>query len=253
MTESQHTLVVGGTRGIGRAVVRAFAAAGGRVSVIGRREPSAEDRAQASVAYWRADVSNLDEVGPALQGARDRSGPLNHVVFLQRFRGEGDQWAGELATTLTATKQVIEGLDGAFAPTGDRAIVIVSSIIGQWVVENQAVGYHVAKAGLGALIRYYAVKLGPSGIRVNGVAPCTTLKEESKDFYLNNPDLLRVYEAMTPLRRMGTAEDVASVIEFLSSQKAAFMTGQILTVDGGTSLVWQESLARTLVPVAPYR
>jgi NAD(P)-dependent dehydrogenase (short-subunit alcohol dehydrogenase family) len=247
MTDSRlHSLIIGGTRGIGRAVTRAFAAAGHTVSVIGRRAPNDADRDQPSVRYWTADLVDKEARNRALQEVMESAGKLNHLVFLQRFRGQGDPWVGEMETTLTATKEVVEALQDKFADSGERAIVMVSTVIGDQVVENQPVGYHVAKVGLKAMVRYYAVKFGPLGIRVNGVAPCTTLKEESKDFYLGNADLVKMFQTMTPLGRMGTSEDVASVVSFLASSQAGFVTGQVLTVDGGTSLVWPEALARKL-------
>lgn len=94
------------------------------------------------------------------------------------------------------------------------------------------------------MVRYYAVTLGPRRIRVNSVSPGTVLKDESKDFYLKNEQLYNLYKGIIPLGRMGTAEEVANVVAFLCSSKASFITGQNIVVDGGLSLIWQETLAR---------
>ena len=80
------------------------------------------------------------------------------------------------------------------------------------------------------------VKLGPLGIRVNGVAPCTMLKEESKDFYLGNPELVKMFQAMTPLGRMGEPEDIAHAVLYLASDASSFLTGQIVRPNGGVSM-----------------
>ena len=112
--------------------------------------------------------------------------------------------------------------------------------------EGQALGYHVAKAGLNQMMRYYAVNLGRKGIRVNAVTPFTFLKEESRDFYMKNQALHDLYRKITPLGRMATAEDSARVIAFLCSPGAGFVNGQNIYVDGGLSLVWPETLARNL-------
>ncbi len=133
-----------------------------------------------------------------------------------------------------------------FAPEGDKGIVMVSSVFSKQVGEGQLASYHVAKAGLDQLMRYYAVNLGSKSIRSNGVTPFTFLKEESKSFYLSNLPLTEMYANIIPLRRMATTEDSANAINFLCSPSASFLTGQNITVDGGLSLVWPETLARRL-------
>lgn len=200
------------------------------------------------IHHVTCDLLDRSARSSALNELLRTSGPVNHLVFLQRYRGQDDAWAGEIETTLTATKEVIEALRDSFASEGERSIVLVSSVIGDAVVENQPVGYHVAKVGLNAMVRYYAVTLGPLGIRVNGIAPCTMMKEESRHYYEGNADLMQMFRTISPLGRIGTSEDVAGVVSFLTSAQASFVTGQVLTVDGGTSLVWQEWLARKLTP-----
>ena len=109
--------------------------------------------------------------------------------------------------------------------------------------DNQPISYHLTRAALDQMIRYYAVSLGKSGIRVNGVAPCTFLKDENRKFMLKHKDRLNTQKRITPLDRMGTVEEVCSVIKFLMSSDASFVTGQIIVVDGGVSIRWQESVA----------
>jgi NAD(P)-dependent dehydrogenase (short-subunit alcohol dehydrogenase family) len=99
------------------------------------------------------------------------------------------------------------------------------------------------------MMRFYAVNLGRKGIRVNAITPFTFLKEESRDFYLNNKPVMELYEKITPLGRMGTTEDSARAIAFLCSSQSGFINGQNIFVDGGLSLVWPETLARNLVGI----
>lgn len=230
-------------------MVRTFADAGHGVSVIGRRPAAERDQEIGGTEYWTVDVVDEGAVSAALTEILDRPGTLSHLVFLQRYRGQGEGWPGEIETTLTATKWMIERLAPEFNGAGSKAIVLVSSVMGSFIAGGQPLSYRVGKAGLNQMVRYFAVALGPRGVRVNSVSPFTILKEESRDFYLENNRLQALYRAITPLGRMGTAEDVARVIAFLCGPDASFITGQNIVVDGGLSLVWQESLARQVAGV----
>jgi NAD(P)-dependent dehydrogenase (short-subunit alcohol dehydrogenase family) len=241
-----HSVIVGGTRGLGRELVRLLATEGHTVSVIGRRSPVEADRGIPHTGFWTADLTKEAEVLPALDAIVSRHGPPNALVLLQRFKAEGDRWAGELATSVTASRIIIERLAGEFPAGGNNSIVLVGSIAGRFVAEEQPVGYHVAKGAMGQMARYYAVRLGPRGIRVNCVSPCTIVKEENRDYYAESHALRELFEKIIPLRRMGTALDSAHVIAFLCSPRAAFVTGQDIVVDGGVSLLSQEALARKL-------
>jgi NAD(P)-dependent dehydrogenase (short-subunit alcohol dehydrogenase family) len=124
--------------------------------------------------------------------------------------------------------------------------VLVSSAASDVIAAEQGPGYHVAKAGLNQMARYYAVVLGQAGIRVNVVSPGTVLKPENRDFYLGDARLQALFKQVVPLGRMGTAQEIAEVIDFLGSSNASFITGQTLLVDGGVNLLSTETLARSL-------
>lgn len=236
--------MIGGTRGIGRAFVKLIAGTERAVSVVGRSSGAPASLTGTGVRYYSMDVLDEDRVKLTLAEVVGGTGKLSHLVFFQRYRGTGDGWVEEWQTGLSATKNVIERLAGEFDGTGANSIVVVGSVASRYIVSEQSVGYHVAKAGLTQLVRYYAVALGPAGIRVNSVSPGTVLKEESKHFYLQNQPLIDLYTRITPLRRMGTAEEVAEVIAFLCSSQASFVTGQDLVIDGGLSLQGHEALSR---------
>ncbi len=245
--KKKHTLVVGGTKGTGRVMVRKFAEESHRVSVIARRLPNRSDAQMPDVCHWQADVSDIDSLRGVLDEIVFKNGRVNHVIFFQRYRGEeSDYWRGEFETSLTATKNVIEHLTDKFDKTGERAIVVIGSVASFLIAQEQPLSYHVAKAGLWQMVRYYAVVLGHKGIRVNSVSPAIVLKEEANEFYAKNIQLSDLYSEITPLGRMGTSEEIANVVSFLCSSKASFITGQDIIVDGGLSLQWHEGMARKL-------
>jgi NAD(P)-dependent dehydrogenase (short-subunit alcohol dehydrogenase family) len=235
----RHTLVVGGTRGIGRCVARRFASDGHAVSILGRRKPPEADRD--AVRLWQVDLADSDALTQALQEVTAVGGLLDNVIFLQRFRGEGDDWTGEFDVSLTATREIVDALAPHFAAAA--SIVIVGSHASHLVAMEQPIGYHAAKAALTQMARYLAVELGPRSIRVNVVLPGSVIKEESAKA-MQAEAWSETVAKLTPLRRLGTSEDVAAAVALLCSPDAAFVTGAQLAVDGGLSLLWQESLIR---------
>lgn len=241
-----HCLIIGGSKGLGRVLARVFSERNDKVSVIGRTAPKTPGSQPGIIDYWCVDLEDRAGLLSALNDIISRNGPLNYLVFSQRYRGREDSWTGELSISLTSTKLVIEELNSRFDPSGDKCIVLVSSVFGSYVGEGQDISYHVAKAGLNQMARYYAVNLAKKGIRVNAVTSFTFLKDESKHHYLNNHLLMDLYAEITPLGRMPTAEDIANVIAYLCSAGAGFVNGQNIYVDGGLSLVWPESLAKRL-------
>jgi len=244
--DSFHVLIIGGTHGAGRELVRLLSAQGGKVSVVGRRLPREDDASLSGVSFFQADITDTENLSQMIQDAVATNGAFNGIAFFQRFRSDKDDWDGEIAVSLTATKNIIDLAVPYFVPEGNKSIVAVSSIAGQFIASEQPVSYHIGKSGIEQIVRYYAVTLGAQGIRVNCVRPGSMLKEESKQFYLENKSLTDLYSKLTPLGRMGTSEECANVVEFLLSDKASFVTGQQLTMDGGVSLQWPEGICRDL-------
>jgi NAD(P)-dependent dehydrogenase (short-subunit alcohol dehydrogenase family) len=166
---------------------------------------------------------------------------LSALVAVQRFRGHGSVWEGELETSVRATRAAIEGLAPRFA-AGGGSIVLGGSVASRFVAPEQPVGYHVAKAALRQMARYYAVVLGPRGIRVNVVSPAAMIKSDAGRA---TPRPLRaLYGRVIPLGRAPSTEDVAQAVVFLCGPRAALITGQDLVIDGGLSLLTHEALAK---------
>lgn len=240
----RHLLVVGGTRGIGLSVTQAALEAGHRVTAIGRRRPEEGSFPESGAAFHALDLRHTEAIPASMEALCSQHGVPDAAVFLQRFRGTEDVWHSELAISLAATHKILDVLGCRMSADQDHGIVLVSSIAGRFIAPEQPLVYHLAKAGLEQLARYYAVLLGPQGIRVNAVALGSILKAESSAFYHANPELKQSYAEANALKRMGTAEEIAQSILFLCGPAASFITGQTLMVDGGLSLVSHETLAR---------
>jgi NAD(P)-dependent dehydrogenase (short-subunit alcohol dehydrogenase family) len=237
-----HTLVIGGTKGIGRVLVNRLIEEGHAVSVISRNLPENDKRIEGAL-YHAADITSYEYMSKIVLDIIEND-KINHLVFCQQYRGIEDNWLKQIETSLTATKNIIELLCKNINDIQDRTITILSSMAGHMIAEEQPLSYHVVKAGLNQMVRYFALVLGRKGIRVNSVSPITVQKEEAKEFYLRNEQLHELYKSTSPLGRMLSTSDIVDVITFLSSKKASFITGQNIIVDGGMSLYGHESLAR---------
>ncbi len=238
----RHVVLVGGTRGLGKALAQLLTRDGLQVSVIARGQP---DDPVAQATYRNADVTDSSKFEKELTAVVDQHGGLDSLIFLQRYRGDDEnRWANELETSLSATKRAIELGATLLSADGARSVVIVGSVYGISVGDGQDVSYQVVKAAIIQLARYYAMTLGPKGIRVNVVSPGAYLKDENRAHKLTDKSYVEMMQRIVPLQRIGTAEEVAEVIAFLCSAKSSLISGQNLVVDGGLSIIWPESAAR---------
>ena len=245
----KHSIIIGGTKGVGRELAILLASEGQTVTAVGRT-PGEFETTAGKVVGFAGDVEQPDALLAGLKEQVAKYGKVSSLVFLQRYRGKGDAWNGELNVSMTATKTLIEGLAPEFAADGDKSICVVTSNASTFVARNQTLAYHTSKAALKQMARFYAVKLGQQGVRVNIVSPCTFVKSESAAYYAGQTELQGMYAKITPVGRMGTAREVAEAVAFLCGQKASFITWQELAVDGGLSLMLQDAMAREVAGIA---
>jgi NAD(P)-dependent dehydrogenase (short-subunit alcohol dehydrogenase family) len=238
MLEGKTALVTGGTAGIGLAVARAFAAAGASVTIGGRRADGVDVAADAGCAFVAIDVGSEESVIEAF----DAVGPLDALV-LNAGIGQPPVPLSKLDSAAAAAV-VQTNLLGSFygvkhAPMNDGgAIVLTSSISAVSGTPFEGL-YGATKAGVSALARSAAVDLGPRGIRVNAVQPGPTWTDL-------NPMPERWSQVMAPLGRKGQVDDLVGTYLFLASDASRYLTGQAITVDGGTTLGMSRALLRVL-------
>ena len=242
---TRHFVVVGGSRGLGKAFAETALSAGDAVSAISRQSsPSVHsDR----FVQFPCDLLDSSSTANVLTSIARERGPFDGIAFFQRHRPtpsrtSPDDWDAELVVGLSATKTLIEQSVTHFESSGPKSIVLVSSVNERLISPGLSPGYHVAKAGLCQLARYYACRLGSAGIRVNAVCPGTFVKRENEAYYRSHPEAVARLAKVSPLGRMATHTDITNVIWFLLREQSAFVTGQSLTVDGGVSLQWPEHI-----------
>jgi 3-oxoacyl-[acyl-carrier protein] reductase len=239
----KSALVTGASRGIGRAVAAALAREGWPVCVnyLERRDAAEalvrDLRAQGRAAVaLQADVADRAAVEAMVRAASEELGPVELLVNNAGISRQGlfqdlddETWERLLAVNLTGPRNAVRAVLPHMLGEKRGCIVSISSI---WGLRGGSceTAYAVTKAGVIGLTRSLALELAPSGIRVNCVAPgCVetdmvrALGEETRTMLAEE----------TPLGRLGKPEEIAEAVAFLASEKAAFITGQVLTADGG--------------------
>ncbi|MGW3957060.1 3-oxoacyl-[acyl-carrier-protein] reductase [Streptomyces sp. NPDC004752] len=250
MTESTRTppvaLVTGGSRGIGRATVRALARDGHDVAFCYRSDDEAAralekeaDVFGTRVVGTRVDVADGGAVRSWTESVEETLGPVDACVTAAGITRDNplvlmadEQWRQVLDTNLDGVYHVCRAVVFGMMKRRGGAIVNISSVAGVYGHGTQT-NYSASKAGIIGFSRALAKETGRSGIRVNAVAPGfidTDMVAEMNDKARN--------EALKsiPLRRMGTAEEVADLVAYLVSDRAAYITGAVLQIDGGITL-----------------
>lgn len=243
-------LITGSSRGIGRAIAEALAAAGARVVISSRKQPACdevagvinachgEDRALALAA----SISDKPALEALVQRTRAAFGRIDILVcnaasnpYYGPMSGISDeQFRKVFENNVLSSHWLIQMVAPEMTQRRDGAIIIVSSIGG--LVGSESIGaYNISKAADLQMVRNLALEFGPANIRVNAIAPGVIRTDFAKALW-EDPAAEQALRRATPLARIGEPEDIAGVAVFLGSAAGRYVTGQTIVVDGGATV-----------------
>lgn len=239
-------LVSGGSRGIGLAIAQAFVAQGARVVITGRNEKTLIDACAATepaphpMTHQICDVAETDAITACVEAVVAEFGSIDTLV---NCAGVNKRMPAVDYTPEEFDQIMNINLRGAFFMAQAAGKQMISQGSGNQInIDSlstygslaQVSPYGMSKSGLSSMTRVMALEWGKHGVRVNGLAPGFILTDLTEKLW-SDPNLQAWNKTLTPLKRMGAVEDLTGTAIFLASQAAAFLTGQIIRVDGGAS------------------
>jgi 3-oxoacyl-[acyl-carrier protein] reductase len=244
--KDQTAIVTGGSRGIGKAIVKGLAAEGARVAIVyrGSQEAAAalveEVKAGGGTAIAiQCDVADSAAVQACVEKVEKELGPIDilvnnaGVIHDDLFiRLEPDDWNKVIQTNLGGAYNACRAVAYGMLRRRAGRIINISSVAATHVNPGQT-NYAASKGAINSFTRALAVELASRGVTVNAIAPGFIETDMSAAVRNKAGDLIK---KMIPMRRIGTPEDIARVALFLAGPESAYLTGQVLTVDGGLSL-----------------
>lgn len=231
---TRHIVITGASRGIGATVAERFIAAGDVVVALSR----SGEAPQGCAMSLAVDVASSDSVAAAFKAAIAAHGPVDVLVANAGITRDGlavrmsdEQWRDVLATNLDGAFYCARAAMSSMIRARRGRVVFMGSVSPFYGVPGQA-NYAAAKAGLVGLARSLAREVATRGITVNVVAPGFIDTEMTTGLGPTSDEMT----SLIPAGRRGTTADVAGVVEFLASDAAGYVTGQVIAVDGGLAM-----------------
>jgi NAD(P)-dependent dehydrogenase (short-subunit alcohol dehydrogenase family) len=238
--EGQRVVVAGGAGTIGSALVAGFLDVGARVGVIDLDASHADPRVG---AIAEADLSDADAARLSLAAVREQLGGLDVLVHCVGINDRkpiesytGEEWDRIVGVNLTSAFHLGAAAAAAMREQGHGRIVFFSSVAGRSGHKLHG-PYAATKGAINQLMRVIAHEYAPHGVTANAVAPGYMDTELTRRYLTDNPDKRQALIELIPAGRFGTLPEVVDPVLFLCSSHASFITGQVLYIDGGRTII----------------
>lgn len=241
---SKVAIITGGASGIGKSIAQAFAKLNYNIFIFDNDRDKlkltiSEDFRDCSVDFYRGDVSITKDIDEAFEKCIKKfhqvdvlvscAAIMRKVSFLEMSESE---WNKTINVNLNGVFLWGQKVAQWMTRNNTKGSIINIACIRSEIATSTFAAYIASKGAVKALTKAMAVELAPYGINVNAIAPGRSYTEGSKEFF-NDPDRRKRIESLIPLGRLAEPEDIANVAIFLASEKAKYMTGTIIPVDGG--------------------
>lgn len=248
--DGKRALITGGSRGLGKAMGQALTDAGADLVLVGREESTLREtqtelaQAGPKVEILAADLFQMDEVESMCRQVLERGkvdilinnvgGRRENIPFLEQSVAD---WQRLMDLNLTSTFLCTRILGAPMLERGWGRVINIGSICGQVVTRNiQGRHYETAKAAIVGFTRSLAADWAPRGVTVNAIAPGSFLTDANRRWFSERPELRQQIETQIPMARLGDPQEIGPLAVYLASDASSYMTGSILTIDGGYTL-----------------
>jgi Tropinone reductase 1 len=237
----KKVLITGGTKGIGLAIVKDMVALGADVITVARKKPEDLLFNNSSIEFWEGDVSDASTRTHLIQKVESKWGKLDVLVNnvgtnLRKKMVEYTEaeYRKLFEINLFSMVELTRMAFPLLQKSGKASVVSIASVAGSFDLQSGP-PYGMTKAAIIQMTKHLAVEWAPFNIRVNAVSPWY-IETPLAQPVLTNPDRLQKILERTPMNRVGQPEEVASLVAYLSMDKASYITGQNIMVDGGMSV-----------------